>query len=1046
MKKILFSTIGYLIILIFIIFPIYSFSQAISSVHGIVQSAENNTPLAGVTVKNLTTNKIVITNAAGYFQINSDSLSFLQFTFVGCVSQTIQAKMLPSAIKLLANDKDLNEVVIVGYGQSKNKRELSYQAPTVSGEDIAQTRRTNFLNALEGRVPGLTVTATSGLPGSSASVMLRGGSSIGGNNQPLFVIDGVPVDNSSINQNDLLGSSTSAIALANRNNDYTNRIADLNPEDIESITVLKGPEAAAMYGSDGASGAIVITTKKGFVGAPQINYDNSFAVSEVYRFPHIQQKYEMGQNGIYDPTSSDYGTYGYFFFGPEYPDTTKFYNNIKNFFRKSFDQQHDLSMGAGNKDLNYRLSMGYTNQNGVVPNTNLIRYNFRFSGFAQVTKWLTMATTFSYVYSTNNKATKGAGSFYTNLMTFPQDIDGRDYENPDGTRKTIGNQSLTSQLDNPFWDVNKNRSADYTHNITGNINLQANIAKGLTATSIVGLNTYTSTGYMVYNPSSYYAASLNGFISTYESVFKGLNGTFRLNYINRIKNTITNNFYLGAYFEDNQTKTNAQRGESFYEPNFVSINNTDPTKRLASISQNEVRKLRFYAGYTFNYKDLVYITATGTREGTSTLTSKFQDLQPFYNYASISGSYILSDMPFMKPLKSWLSFAKLRASYASTGKGPLAPYIIDYSFNSVTSTGGGYALGYTGNNFNLKPEHSKNLELGGQIDFFNDRLGIDAAWFHNRVTDNIISQRISYASGYLLKWLNGGTLGAHGWEIQLTASPIKQKNFIWNTIVNFDKSKTIVESLPLGMPFYYTSDANVFGSVRSQVGVGQSLANLSGYDFVRNNKGQLLISPTTGLPTEDVTDYVPIGDRQPDFKIGWINSFTYKGWNLEFNLDIRKGGDVFNANEEMMTINGISTRTLDRDKPRVIQGVLQDGLENTDHPTKNTIAITPYYRSTYYDGNIAESDYIENVNWLRLEDITLSYALPNSLIKKQNILKAASVYITATDVFMITNYTGMDPNVNAITSSNAAGYGGSGIDYGSIPNPRTINFGLRVSF
>ena len=446
------------------------------------------------------------------------------------------------------------------------------------------------------------------------------------------------------------------------------------------------------------------------------------------------------------------------------------------------------------------------------------------------------------------------------------------------------------------------------------------------------------------------------------------------------------------------------------------------------------------------FDNLLYLSFTGTREGVSTLTSKFRNLQPFFNYGSASASFILSDLDFMQPTKDWMSYAKLRASYATTGKGPLSPYIIDYSFGSVTSTGGGFALGVTGNNFKLRPEISKNMELGGEFKFLKNRIGVDVAYFNNKVKDNIISQRISYGTGFILRYFNGGQLASKGWEVQLTGSPFKSKNFNWDVVVNFDKARTIIEKLPGDLPYYYDSDTWVFGSVRSQVGVGQSLGNLSGFTFLKNNKGQLLISPSTGLPIQSTTDYVPIGDRQPDYKIGLINTFTYKDWFLSFNLDIRRGGDVFNANEMMMTINGISTKTLDRERPRVIQGILQDGLENTDKPTKNNIAITPYFRSNYYNGNFAESDFMENVNWLRMRDITLGYQLPASLLKRQKVFKNASIYATATDVFIITNYSGMDPNVNVLNSSNTKGYGGAGIDYGAIPTPRALNFGVKFGF
>ncbi|PZP41702.1 MAG: hypothetical protein DI598_17915 [Pseudopedobacter saltans] len=624
-------------------------------------------------------------------------------------------------------------------------------------------------------------------------------------------------------------------------------------------------------------------------------------------------------------------------------------------------------------------------------------------------------------------------------------MDARNYINPDGTRVQYKNVLPSSELNNPFWDVNKNKSFDKTSNITGNVNLQANIANGLSATVIFGINHYSTLGTMVYHPYSSEAYSLGGYISTYENDFNGINGTARVNYVKKIGKTLST-IFGGIYLEDNSSVTNSQRGERFYEPDFISINNTDPTSQSALLTQTKIRKERGYVGYTFNYNSSLYISLSGTREGVSTMTSKYYDDQPFFNYGSVSGSYILSDMPFMQEAKSWMNFAKLRASYATTGKGVIRPYKIDPAFGAVQTTGGGYSLGVTLSNPNLVPELSKSLELGGEFQFLDNRVSVDVAHFNTKVSKNIIAQRISYGTGGILRYANGGELSSSGWEIQAKVNPIKTKDLYWNIIINFDKARTKITKLPGDLPYYYDSDTWVFGSVRSQVGVGQSLGNLSGFNFERNKNGDLLISPTTGLPTVNQTDYVAIGDRQPDYKVGIVNDFNYKGFGLTFNLDIRKGGDVFNANQEMMMINGISKRTLDRDQPRVIKGVLRDGLENSSNPTPNNIAINPYYRSNYYNGVISESDYIENVNWLRMRDITLSYAISSKTLAKQKFFKAATFYVTATDVFLITNYSGIDPNVNVLTASNAAGYGGAGIDYGAIPNPRAFNFGMRLSF
>lgn len=1026
------------------------FAQEIN-VSGTVLADESGAALAAVTVTNKTTGKKVITNDAGNFDVKAVVGHVLSFSYVGYASKEVPVTGNRMIVRLTSSNSELTGVVITGYGQGRNKRELAYQAPEVSGKEIAQTRRGNFLNSLAGRVPGLTVTSTSGLPGASAQIMLRGGVSIGGSNQPLFVVDGVPLDNSGFDQESLVqGSSVTgsaaATAFANRGSDYTNRIADINPEDIENVVVLKGPEATSIYGSDGAAGAIVITTRKGKSGKGRISYTNSFSVSEVYRFPELQSVYTRGNNGIYDPAAFS-TLYGYRYFGPKYPEGTTLYNNMENFFQKAFSQQHNLSLDGGSQDLSYRFSAGYLNQGGVVPNADYTRYNFRFTANARLNKVFNLSSTWAYIYSENNKATKGPGSFYTSLMTYPQDVNAEDYLNPDGTRKLLRSVDPSVEFDSPFWEVNKNKAYDETDRITGNVNLSANIADGLSMNGIIGVDQYSSTGYLYFHPQSRTAFTLKGFMSTYEQVYRGLNGTARINYKKKIGDKISNDFNLGTYFENINNNTNSQRGERFYEPDFISINNSDPTSRDARLTRVQTRKSRFFAGYTMGYDNILYLSLTGTREGTSTLTSKFLDKQPFYNFGSVSGSFILSDLDFMKPLE-WLSFAKLRASYASTGRGPIRPYIIDNQFTPSDYTGGGFALGVTLSNPDLTPEFSNNLELGGEFKFLNNRLGIDVAYFNNKVKNQIIANRTSYATGAIITYINGGRLSAKGWEIQATGTPVKSNRFTWRTILNFDKAKTVVEEMPGGLPIYYDSDTWVFGNVRSQLGKGVSLGNLSGPTFQRNKDGKLIINPTSGLPiVTSTSDLVPIGDRTPDFKIGLINTFELgESWTLSFNLDIRKGGDVFNGNEMMLTLQGLSKRTLDREEPRVIEGVLNDGLQDSDHPTVNTIALTPYFRNDYYNGIIAEADYIESVDWVRMRDITLSYNLPSALLKRQKVLTGATIFVTGTDLFLITNYSGIDPNVNILNASTAKGFGGAGIDYGAIPNPRTINFGVTLNF
>lgn len=1024
----------------------YAFAQD-KTVSGTVLSDDDGTPLIGVTVTNAANKKRTQTNEAGYFTIAASKGDLITFTYVGYVTKEMpvgDAKVLST--RLVNNDKELGNVVVTGYGVKKNVREMASQTPTVKGEDVSQTRRDNFINALAGRVPGLTVTSSSGAPGASSQIILRGATSIGGNNQPLFIVDGVPLDNSTLNQESLIAASnTSAVGFANRNSDYTNRIADINPDDIDEITILKGPEATALYGSDGASGAIIITTKKGSPGRMKISYDNSYRVENVYRFPDVQQVYNRGTNGIYNPEAYS-ATYGFRYFGPEYNANTPRYDNIRNFFVTGSSQQHNLSVESGSNESTYRFSTSYVKTNGVVPNTNFERLTFRLTSSAKLGKKMTMSSSWAYIISTNDKASKGAGSFYNNLITFPADINGIDFQNADGSRKRLRSTGdLASEFDNPFWDVNKNKSTDKTDRLTGNVNFSADPVKWLNLAAIIGLDNFATDGFFMVHPQSRYGFATKGFLSTYVQKYRNINGTFRATFKKTIAKKFTNSLNTTFYFEDGKRAVTAQRGEQFFEADFISINNTAPLTQSAKLTQENIRKVRMFANYTFGYNNLLFINLSTVREGISTMTSKLYDKQPFFNYGTASASFVFSDLEPVKKLK-WLNYGKLRVSYSTTGKGPIVPYRIDPQFTTVTTTGGGFAGDVFASNKDLRPEFSKNFEVGGEVRFLKNRLSIDVAYYTTSTTDQIIANRLSYGTGGVLKYINGGEVENKGWEVQIKASPVKNKNFTWDVTLNFDKNRGYVKRMPADLPLYYDSDTWVFGSVRSEVSVGSSIANLVGSTFQRNNAGQLIISTSTGLPLSTST-YTNIADRTPNYKIGLINNFSFfKNFNLSFNLDIRNGGDVFNGNEAMMILTGTSVKTLDRLQPRIIEGVLADGLQNTATPTKNTITIVPYFRNDYYDVAIAEADFVEKVNWVRLRDLTFGYRLPETLIKRQKLVKSATVFITGTDLFIITNYSGMDPNVNALTAATSRGIGGAGIDYGAIPTPRGVNFGIKVQF
>jgi hypothetical protein len=338
------------------------------------------------------------------------------------------------------------------------------------------------------------------------------------------------------------------------------------------------------------------------------------------------------------------------------------------------------------------------------------------------------------------------------------------------------------------------------------------------------------------------------------------------------------------------------------------------------------------------------------------------------------------------------------------------------------------------------------MEVGMETKFFNNRFGFDVAIYDNRVKDQLTAFRLSYASGAVIKWVNGGTVQNRGVEVQMTGNPVRSKKLNWDITVNFARNRNEILEMPPNVVNFYNSDTWI-GNIRNNVTKGGNIYELSANRYLRSSKGEVLISPTSGLPLV-IADYTPVGDRQSDFNMGLINSFNFfTNWSLSFNLDIRKGGDVYNGTEEFLYRRGMSVRTLDRETPRVVRGVLNDGLQNTAKPTVNTIVVTPFYRSDYYTGGSISEDFIErDINWVRMRDLTLAYSLPASMIKKQKLIKSASLYVTGTDLFILTNYSGADPSANGNNVSARGGIGGVGMDQGNLATPRGINIGLRASF
>lgn len=1013
------------------------FSQG-NTVSGVVRG-DGNALLENVTVAVKGTKKATTTNSIGSYSISAEKGQTLVFSFVDYARREIVVGDNNTInTVLILTQKNLGEVVVTAYGVKKQTRGLGYSTQTLKGEEIAETQRDNWMNSISGKIAGATINQTGGAPGASSQIVLRGFNSIGGDNSALIVLDGVPLNNAVGNQHRLASDGD------NRNNDYTNRAADINPADIESVTVLKGPEAAALYGIEAGNGAIIITTKKGKVQKLKVSYDNNFRWEQITKFHEVQQVYDNGTNGAFTNTTRS-------FFGPKYAPGTKFYNNAKNFFNVGTASKHNLTLEGGRGFYSIRASGSYYNQEGVIPNTGNRKINARVTLSSKLKRNIELSTTAAYYNQYNRKAFRGTGGYYMGLLTWPLDDDARKWQNISGTRRIISKNAGVDNLaeaNNAFFEVTRNKNYDITNRFTFNHNFTWAAKDWLSFDLRFGVDAYTQGGATFLDRESSTVTTVGGRIEEYNSDFKA----FNVNFLTTFKKTF-GNFklkFLAGYAIDNRTTTSwATQADSVYDQartlkaKDIQVEGyTSLTKRLDSRTQGRdtltlQRSIGLFGDLSVSYKELVYLNASGRNDW----LAEFPPEKRSYFYPALSTSFVFSEL---LPKNKILTQGRLRASIAKTGK-RVAPYSNQSVYtNSVASTNGyGYAYGFGANNPNLFPEQQRTIELGTELIFLNNRISLDVAYYKIDIKKSVAANaRPSYATGFILYTSNIADLYNEGYEVSLNVKWLRSKNTNWSSTFNFNKMHNKVTSLPL--PEYYNSDSWLAG-YRASLYRGQPTTTIGGLDYLRNDKGQILINPINGYPISN-PNYVKIGDRNPDFVMGIVNNLNYKNLKLSFTLDWKQGGDVLNGTEQQLVIAGLSTRTLDRETVRIIPGVLQDGLQNSANPTINTIPINPYYQNDYYTGSTFAVDFVEHdVSWLRLRDITLSYAFGKKILDKVRIFSDASVFVTGTDLFTITNYSGVDPAANGNTPA-TGGVGGFAIDLGNTPTPIGINAGLRVTF
>ncbi|WP_313267681.1 SusC/RagA family TonB-linked outer membrane protein [Sphingobacterium sp.] len=991
--------------------------------------------LKGVTVTVIGSSVATQTGSDGSYSIRATMGAKLRFSSIGYQSKEVIVSSGSLSVTLEEASRSIDEVMVTAeFGMKRVGRAIGASVQQIDGATISESGRENFISALAGRVPGLNITSTSGTPGASNTVVLRNITSISGNNQPLYVVDGVPMNNSTYDPLKMAGGGGDTYSV--RNLDFSSRGADFNPEDVESITVLKGAAAAALYGSDASNGAIIITTKKGKSGSGTITYSNYFKWDKAYGYPKMQTKYANGNFG----TTNYYNTARW---GGLYPEGMTLYDNFGAVLQTGYQSRHNISLEAGTDKASIRGAFSQLDQKGVIKNTDYDRTNLSIGGRAKVTDYLNFEGNIQYTKTGNNKALRGTDGPLYRAMRWPIVDDMSVYLAPDGSHMKVPSYYVDEDLLNPLFAINKNKFYDASDRFFSTVALNFTpIEHTFLRAQLgwdVGMQTFTTSAHPYYANKNAGVGQFNrvqaNFSDPTVNILAGYNNKF-------FKDKFSFSGQVGYHQLENGVVSTASNGTKFIIPDFQSINNTDPLTQVTT-QQNTKRRIQaISAQFEFGYKNLAFITLRGRNDWSSTLPVKNNS----YFYPAIEGSFILSDLPFMKAVPA-ISYLKLRGSIARVGK-DAGPLEIDPQLMATGLTGGGFKYNFTGPNPNLRPEMTTAREIGMDLRMLHDRLNASFTYFGTKNEDQIVKGfRLSYATGFVLNTMNVGSFKTWGWEGSLDGDIIKKANGLtWNLGVNASHGGSEVLYLPKNVTEYYNAYTWNSGNIRNGIMVGQPITTLTGRAYLRNDRGEVLIDPSTGAPLVDA-NWSVIGNREPKIRFGVTTALSYKNFRLSGLFAGRIGATVVNGTKRAMMTDGTSWESVDlRERgPYIFKGVLRDGNENTDNPTYNNIAYDyRIYGATTYAGG--DEDWLEKkVNYLRLQEARLSYRVPKTLLSRAKRISAMDIYVVGNDLLTWTNYSGIDAVGNTVSAA-AGGTGGEGYDMWSIPNPRGFSVGLSITF
>jgi TonB-linked SusC/RagA family outer membrane protein len=1026
-----------------------AFAQKGKTLRGQVVGGDTHQPLERVVVIEKGTQNHVFTGTTGDYVITlTGDNATLVFSYVGYTTQQLPAGTGDLLnVTMQSSQKDLNEIVVTALGVKKEKRALGYTIQQVDNKDLNVNHQSNVVNALQGKVAGVQISSSGGGPGQGSRIIIRGINSIAGdrNNQPLFIVDGVEIDNNTY---------TTGGA---ENRGMSNRAADINPDDIESVSVLRGGAATALYGIRAANGAIVITTKSGKAGKLQVSYSGMYGFDKVNKTPDVQSKFSQGYLGEYDPASF-WPT-----FGPTVEEAKKLddthpdelYNNYKQAFRTGTQTRHTVNVSGGTEKAQLLGSLSYLDQDGVIPFSDFTSYNARINAQFKISEKFSAGVSLNYINSGGNRV--NADRYGEQIIYWSPRWDMKNYVKPDGTQQTY-----SSGTNNPIYTLSTNKFGDNVNRTIASTFITYKPAEWLNFSYRVGNDFYTDGRvHQAPGPLGLVGEAPNlddneyGFMHEYNLRSRTLTSTVIANITHTFEKKYSIDFKIGHDLRDQKVRRNSVMGDTLVVPDLFLLNNA---KRVTAESYiSDYRNYGFFADLTLGLNNYLFLEVTGRNDLTSTLSVNNRS----YFYPSVSLSYIFSDQ-FKLP--DWWTYGKVKASWAKIGKDG-DPYAITNGFKAGTTIGSGvpfYQNRTLGNPY-LRPEFTTTTEAGTELRFLDGRLGLEAVVYQQQSKDLLVPVDVSTTTGFDKAYVNAGEISNKGLELTLTAMPVRTKDFSWDFRVNFstnsNRVKKLNEELKLGEIVLSSQYGYLSSTVSTKLVPGQSYGALYGRTYKRyygnevddkitlRNDLPLLIG-ANGFPVlDDASNQRYLGSTLPKWIGSTTQTFRYKQLSLSVLFDVRQGNYKYNQLSNFLAAFGESKQTEDRDQTIVFNGVLADGTANTK-PVYLGQAKGPdgveygagFYRN-YYRG--ASENFIEDASWVRLRSLSLSYTLPGQWLSATKTLSGATVSFTGNNLWLHTKYTGFDPETSSSPAGNNASDSFSGFTY---PATRSFLFSLNLQF